>query len=369
MPRLLPPLLMVAGLMGWVAGCAPVLVAPPQLVAVWPAPGARLPVSQTSFELTFNRALHPERTWATVSRDEDGSPISVDSTVQPSNPRRLSVVLKEPARGQYRLHWHAVAVRTAAAVDGEQTFSLQDESVAPPRIEVSPLAAETGEKLQVTGKGFDKHCAVRLTIGDDEQALSTVETDASGSFEVEARVPQTVPFGQQPISATDGCGAATTAAVQVRWGGWPPLVGFDVGQSGPGPGEVTFWVSLRNRSDYVLEGVHVVVTDPPGASFVAADAGAKRQDRSLIWDIATMDRGVVGPFRVTYRVNEAATSHAWIEFRHRRPHGCRDDDCLPAFVSEAVSESRPVSPAVWTTAAVGSEPTATSVLRGDRRSR
>src|SRR5207248_1536247 len=213
MPRLLPPLLMVAGLMGWVAGCAPVLVAPPQLVAVWPAPGARLPVSQTSFELTFNRALHPERTWATVSRDEDGSPISVDSTVQPSNPRRLSVFLKEPARGQYRLHWHAVAVRTAAAVDGEQTFSLQDESVAPPRIEVSPLAAETGEKLQVTGKGFDKHCAVRLTIGDDEQALSTVETDASGSFEVEARVPQTVPFGQQPISATDGCGAATTAAV------------------------------------------------------------------------------------------------------------------------------------------------------------
>jgi methionine-rich copper-binding protein CopC len=345
MPRLLPPLLLVAGLIGLVAGCAPVLVAPPQLVAVWPAAGASLPVAETTFDLTFNHALLPEATWATVSRDEDGSPISVHSAVVPSNPRRLSVVLKEPTAGQYRLHWHAVAVRTAAALDGEQTFSMQDESVAPPRVEVSPLAAETGEKVQVAGTGFGKRCSVRLTIGDDEQALSTVETDAKGSFAVEARVPQTVPFGQQPVSATDMCGAATTAAVQVRWGGWPPLVAFDVGQSGPGPSEVTFWVSLRNRSDYLLERVHVVLTDPPGASFVAADPGAKRQEQSLIWDIPTMDRGVLGPFRVTYRVTGSATSHAWIEFRHRRAHGCSDDDCLPAFVSETTSESTPVSPA------------------------
>jgi methionine-rich copper-binding protein CopC len=366
MPRFLPQLLLVAVLMGWVAGCAPVLVAPPQLVAAWPAAGATLPVAQTTFNLTFNRTLHAELTWATVSRDEDGSPVAVDSTVLPANPRRLHVVLKKPAAGQYRLHWHAVAARTSAARDGEQTFSMQDESVAPPRIEVSPPVAETGDKVQVAGTGFGKRCAVHLTIGDDEQALSTVETDASGAFAVEERVPQTVPFGQQPVTATDMCGAATTAAVQVRWGGWPPLVASYVGQSGPEPGEVTFWLSLRNRSDYVLERVHLVLTDPPGASFVGADPAARRQDQSLSWDIPSMDRGVLGPFRVTYRVAEATSSHAWIEFRHRRPHGCSGDDCLPAFVSEAVAESKSVSPAG---SAAAPEPTATSVLRGARRSR
>src|SRR5436309_7562617 len=57
-------------------------------------------------------------------------------------------------------------------------------------------------------------------------------TDAQGSFAVEARVPENVPFGEQPVSATDMCGAAATAALEVRWGGWPPLVAFDVGQIG-----------------------------------------------------------------------------------------------------------------------------------------
>jgi hypothetical protein len=199
--------------------------------------------------------------------------------------------------------------------------------------------------------------------------LSTIETDASGSFVAEERVPQTVPFGQQPVVATDMCGAATTAAVQVRWGGWPPLVGFDVGQSGPGPGEVTFRLSLRNRSDYVLERIHVVLIDPPESTFVVADPAARRQDQSLIWDIPTMDRGVLGPYRVTYRVTGSATSHAWIEFRHRRPHGCSGDDCLPAFVSESVAESTTVLPAGSAAAAIPSEPMATSVLRGARRSK
>jgi len=364
------PLLAIAGLAGCiVASCAPSLVAPPRLIAAWPAPGVSLPVTRTTFELTFNRPLSSESSSATISRDEDGSPMSADSVVESANPRRLSVVVNEPTAGQYRLHWHAVAARTGAALDGEQTFAMQDESSVAPRVEVSPPAAEVGDALHVTGTGFGKRCAVQLSIGDDEQALSTVRTDTSGSFVVDARVPQTVPFGQQPVSATDVCGGTTTAAVQVRWGGWPPLIGFDVGHSGPGPGEVTFWVTLRNRSDYVLERIHVVVTDPPDASFVAADSGARRDNQSIVWDIPTMDRGVVGPFRATYRVTGLTTSHAWIEFRHRRPHGCTGDDCLPAFVSESVSEAGSASPAGSTAFAAASEPTATSTRPVDRRSR
>jgi methionine-rich copper-binding protein CopC len=345
MPRPVLPLLRIAVLAGLLAaGCAPVLVAPPHLVAVWPLAGTTLPVAQTTVDLTFNHALRPESTWAAVFRDEDGSPVAVDSAVQPANPRRLSVVVKEPAAGAYRIHWHAVAARTAAEADGEQTFSMQDESAAPTRIQVSPPVADTGEVLQVAGRGFGKHCAVRLTIGDDEQALSGVETDAKGSFAAEARVPQNVPFGEQPVSATDLCGAAATAAVQVRWGGWPPLVAYDVGQAGPGRGEVTFTISLRNRSDYLLERVRVVVPDPPGARLVAADPAPKRQDQSIIWEIPTADRGVLDALRVTYRVGGTVTSRARIEFRHRRPRGCGGDDCLPAFVSETNSESTPVSP-------------------------
>jgi methionine-rich copper-binding protein CopC len=325
--------------------CAPALSAPPHLVAAWPPAGVTLPVARTTFDLTFNHVLSPEASWAAVWRDEDGLPISADSAVERSNPRQLSVLVKEPVAGEYRLHWHAVAARTAAAVDGEQTFSLRDESTAPARVELSRVAAETGEKVEVTGKGFGPRCAVRLTIGDDEQALSTVETDVQGSFAVDARVPQNVPFGEQPVMATDMCGAAATAALQVRWGGWPPLVAFDVGQSGPAPGEVTFWVTLRNRSDFVFERVRIVLPDPQGASFVSADPAPLRQDQTITWEIPTMDRGVRGPFRVTYRVAGSVSSHAWIEFRHRRPHGCSGDDCLPAFVSETTSESTPVAAA------------------------
>ena len=343
MPRLFL-ILATANVIGLLAtGCAPVLLSPPHLVAAWPAAGVTLPVEPTTFDLMFNHALSPEASWAAAWRDEDGMPISAASQVELSNPRQLSLILKEPVAGEYHLHWHAVAARTAAAVDGEQTFSLQDESSAPPRLELSRVAAETGEKVEVTGKGFGERCPVRLTIGDDEQPLSTIETDAQGSFAVEARVPENVPFGEQPVSATDMCGAAATAALEVRWGGWPPLVAFDVGQPGSAPGEVTFSVTLRNRSDYVLERVRVVLPDPQGASFVSADPAPKRKDQTITWEVPTLDRGVRGPFRVTYRVAGAVSSHVWIEFRHRRPHSCSGDDCLPAFVSETTSESTPVA--------------------------
>src|SRR5438128_7651683 len=110
---------------------------------------------------------------------------------------------------------------------------MRGESVAPPRLEISRAAAETGDTLQVIGSGFGERCAVRLTIGDDEQALGAIKTDAKGTFAADARVPPNVAFGQQPVSAKDRCGATATAALQVRWGGWPPLVAFDVGQPGP----------------------------------------------------------------------------------------------------------------------------------------
>jgi methionine-rich copper-binding protein CopC len=354
-PRYLA-LLFVAALVGLVAaGCAPSLAAPPHLIAAWPLDEASLSIAAHTLDLTFNRPLRPETTWAEVWRDEDGSQLPTDTVVEPANPRRLMVRLQQPAGGHYRLHWHAVAARSGAAADGEQDFLLQDESEGAPHVAVSQPSANSGDRVEVKGNGFGKRSAVTLTIGDDAQALNTVQTDAHGAFGVDVRIPPGVPFGVQPVAAIDASGGLATAALQVRWGGWPPVVAYTAGQAGPGPGEVTFSISLRNRSDFLLERVRVVMDDPisDATSFVAAGPGAGpgpgqrsvRLERTVVWEIPMLDRGVVGPFRATYRVTGAVASHTRIEFRHRRPRGCTTDDCPPAFISETTSDSTPVSPA------------------------
>ncbi|MGI9149094.1 MAG: copper resistance protein CopC, partial [Chloroflexota bacterium] len=346
--RLFSTALFVAALAGPVgAACAPTFAASPHLVAAWPPDEARLPIAPHVLDLTFNRPLSPESTWAEVWRYEDGSQLPTDAVVQPSNPRRLTVRLLQPAAGQYRLHWHAVAARTAAPAEGEQDFSLADESNGAARIGVSQATADSGDRLEVKGNGFSKRSTVTLTIGDDAQALNTVETDAHGTFGVDVRVPPGVPFGVQPVSAIDSNGEAAVTPLQVRWGGWPPLVAFTIGQPGPSRGEVTFAVNVRNRSDYLLERVRLVLEDPDPnvASFVAAEPTPQRQQRAVVWEIPVLDRGVAGPFRATYRTTAAVATHARIEFRHRHQRGCAGDDCPPAFVSETTSDSTAVNPA------------------------
>ncbi|HLZ30338.1 MAG TPA: copper resistance protein CopC [Chloroflexota bacterium] len=327
------------------AACAPDLAAPPRLIAAWPQDEARLPIAPHTLELTFNRVLQPESTWAEV-QSEDGPPMPTDTAVEPGNPRRLTVHLQQPAAGEYRLHWHAVAARTAAIADGEQGFALQDEAEGAPRIDLSQPTADTGDKLEVKGNGFGKRASVTLTIGDDAQTLQTVQTDAHGAFGVDVRIPPGIPFGVQPVSASDGGAEVAATAVQVRWGGWPPLVAFTVGQPGPGVGEVTFSVSVSNRSDYLLERVRVRLDDPDPAqaSFVAAEPSPQLQTGTVMWEIPVLDRGVAGPFRATYRATAPIATHARIEFRHRRPRGCTADDCPPAFISETTSDSTRVSP-------------------------
>jgi hypothetical protein len=130
----------------------------------------------------------------------------------------------------------------------------------------------------------------------------------------------------------------------VRWGGWPPAVATDVGQPGPGPDQVTFVVQPRNRSDYVLEHVRVVMKDPDGSALVGSSPTAEHKDGTLAWVIPVMDRGQFGPFRATYQTNGAVVSHSWLEFRHRHERGCSGDTCLPAFISVSTADSKPVAP-------------------------
>src|SRR3989441_12277800 len=65
----------VAALTGLAAmSCAPVLSAPPHLVAASPVDGVSLPVERQTFDLMFNRRLSASATWISVWRGGDGAP-------------------------------------------------------------------------------------------------------------------------------------------------------------------------------------------------------------------------------------------------------------------------------------------------------
>jgi hypothetical protein len=291
----------------------------------------------------FNRSLAVDTSWAEVIAD-DGSRLPSTTALDRNDPRRLSVRLAEPSQGSYDLRWHVMAADSHLASDGDQRFSLEDNAPTPPRLDVSPASAETGERLELVGKAFPRDDTLILAIGDDDQPLTTAQTDDSGHFNLEARVPASVPYGLQRVSVFDGSRRAATTSVQVQWGGWPPLVGSNVGQPGPMPGEVTFTLQVRNRSDYVLEHVRLVLRDPERSAVVSADPGAQREGSTLVWEIPVMDRGPAQPLHVTYSADHPMVSHAWFEFRHRRERSCVRGDCLPAFISNSVADSEPVSP-------------------------
>jgi len=325
------------------AGCAPSLAVPPRLIASWPTPDTLLPVARQTFELSFNRSLDGGASWAEVVAADDSVTASTVA-VSAIDSRRLSVRLQEPDEGSFDLHWHVVAADSHLASDGHMPFTLQRGTPAPPRIDVSPPTAEAGDRLELVGKGFPKSASVPLTIGDDDQPLVNAETDGSGRFNLEARVPRGVPYGLQRISSIQDGRRTAQATVQVQWGGWPPLVASNVGTSGPDEGEVTFTIDVSNRSDYVLEHVRVAAQDPADAEIVSADAGGQHQGSALVWEIPVLDRGPASPLHVTYRTDHTLVSHAALEFRHRRQRGCDVDSCLPAFISDTIADSAPTAP-------------------------
>ena len=327
-----------AGLLVVASGCAPNLTQRLQLVAAWPANGESLPVGRHTLELTFNAALDPRATSASVFGAD------TEMTIDDADPRHLMLQLTAPSPGTYWLRWHAVAADARDATDGAQSFELRDMSEMPARLESGNNGAtDVNMPVDLAGQGFEKNSTVTLTMGDDAQALATVDTDARGSFKAQPKVLASIPFGVQPLTATDGQGHAASTAVEVRWGGWPPAVPIDVGTPGPGRGQVTFTVWVRNRSDYVLEHITLVMKDPADAELIGTDPGARRQDQAMVWDIPVLSRGLVGPFKATYTASGAVVSQAWMEFRHRPARGCTHD-CPPAFISNSAAESTPVAP-------------------------
>ena len=325
------------------AGCAPALVPLPQLVAAWPAPSATLGRAPNRLELTFNRTLLAEASSVRLARTTDDWQPSSELAVDRN---RLAVQLGEQlAPGTYAVQWRAVGARGQGTAQGEYAFVVSGERGPSPQLSVSQPETDAGQVIEVRGQGWRAQQDVQLAIGDEAVPLGTAHADQHGNFSVDARVPEQIAFGVQPVIATDGDQQPQAAsAVRVHWGGWPPLAAWTTGTAGPQPGEVTFSISLRNRSDYLLEAVRVELPVPTGTSVVATDGDARLADGVLVWELPSLDRGAAGPLRVILRAPHAVATHATIAFRHRRPHDCSGEECLTAFVSQTVSDSAPVAP-------------------------
>lgn len=337
--------LLVSGVLLMVSSaCAPSLPSHVHLVSSSPAADGVFGTSPTRLEIRFAEAVAPGQSSAEVL-DEAGASVSGTSAVDAADPRALVADI-EPglAPGRYTVRWRGAVAGEQQALDGGFTFAVEAGAPPHPRLLLSRDQADANEEITVAGTGFTPLAPIALGIADDDEAWATASGDAHGAFSVRVTIPNDVPFGQQPVFARDATGARASTDLDVRWGGWPPLRVFTSGQPGPQPNQVTFTVTGRNRSDYVLEGIRVFLQIPPGATPLSASAGGRREGDDLVWDSASVDRTFIEPRTMTVRVQGPVQSRARLEFRHRRPRGCVGSACLPSFVDETVSQSSVIRP-------------------------
>jgi methionine-rich copper-binding protein CopC len=319
-------------------GCAPALTARAQLVAGSPAPGAVVGAPPTTLELTFNRVLGEDSRVDLVA-GATGEPLPLAPAIDEANPMKLKATLPGPLPpGSYQVRWHSVPDERGVPHDGAYSFAVEPERATQPRLWLAKARADSQEPVLLGGAGFTPRSTVTLAIADDGQPVGVAETDDQGAFRSTIVVPPDIPFGWQPIAVADASGARATLPLEVRWGGWPPLDAQVAARSGPGDGEVTFRVTVRNRSDYVLEAIQVVVAVPDGAVFERAGAGGAYADGRVTWTIPWLDRSLADPLELRLRADRPVEVQARVDYRHRRPRGCIGDGCLPAFISNAVSE-------------------------------
>ena len=195
----------------------------------------------------------------------------------------------------------------------------------------------------IAGTGFTPSSTVILTVADDNEPFGSALTNSFGAFNATVQLPANVPFGMQPISAVAKGGDPVQEQVLVQYGGWPPLDLAIVGKSGPLPGQVTFTVSGRNLSDYILQTVRVRVPIPSGATFVSADQGGAMVDGEVGWDNSgPLRRGPLSPRSVTFKVDGPVATHAWAYFYHS---GTGDgEDVAPPFQSSAATPDVTATP-------------------------
>jgi LPXTG-motif cell wall-anchored protein len=104
---------------------------------------------------------------------------------------------------------------TTAKVPAAATLPKSDGEMKAPAGASAPLAP--GESRTLTGTGYAPFSTVTLIMYSEPQILTTVETDANGSFEVTVTVPAGTPAGEHTFVATgvDAAGNVRNTTLKV----------------------------------------------------------------------------------------------------------------------------------------------------------
>ena len=322
-----------------VVGCAPRALIRAHPIQIEPPPGAVLGATPNRAEIAFTAPVLGDRSSLVVVA-ADGSVVSEPSRVEAADPRRLVAPLRDLPGGAYELIWRSVEASTRAELDGQEHFWIEPNAPSRPSIELSSAELDANQPLSIVGTGFSPSTRVVVTIGDDGQDLAVTSSRDDGGFVVASvPVPPDLPLGQQLVLARDNNGAAASALLRVHWGGWPPLRLSLVSRAGPRPGLVTVAIGGRNRSDYVLRDVRIILPLPAGSSLVSATSGGREDNGAVVWDtVSSLERGPLEPRSATLRIDAATPPRlrAWAQYGHL-PSSSPLWGNLPGFFSNAVS--------------------------------
>src|SRR5919198_1957552 len=322
------------------AACAPTAPMRAHPILIEPVPDAVLGAQPSTAEIAFSARLDPDRSRLLVT-DAEGTVVSEPSRVDTSDPRRLVAPLRGLAPGVYQLVWSSVQAGSTASLEGQARFRIEPGAPARPTIRLSSPQLDSGQPLSVEGQGFAPSTRVVVSIGDDADELAVTTSRADGSFVIAAvPVPDDLPLGEQPVLARDNQGAAAASLLRVHWGGWPPLRLTLTRMPGPVPGEVTVQVGGRNRSDYVLRDVRLILLLPAEARLVSANPPGREDNETVVWDpISNLERGPPEPRLAILRTDPraAAEVRVWAEYGHM-PEQNPIWGPLPGFFSNAVSQ-------------------------------
>ena len=81
------------------------------------------------------------------------------------------------------------SIRAKSPFSGS-TGTPEQEFTVLPNLRLSEIMGSVGQKVMVTGQGFEPNSVVTLTYGDLDQATVTNEVDKTGSFRLEFQIPE-----------------------------------------------------------------------------------------------------------------------------------------------------------------------------------
>ncbi len=323
-------------------GGTPIAHASARYVSSSPDAGGFISWAPTSVRITFDEDVTTPGSNISVvalgGAEVNGGPVGVD----PANRKTLVVPLKAGlSNGLYTVNWVSLAAKDGSRQTDSFNFGLR-AGAAPPVMHLDRQTIDMGQKLGITGSGYKPSGAIVASAGDDDEFVDAGRADANGQYSGSVLLPADLPLGKQTITVADGDGAKATNDIQVKWGGWPPVkvtLTADTAKD-----EMTFTVTLFNRSDYHLVVDAARVRLPDGTAFKSADSyGRLNSAGEATWDTIDLPaHGSAGPFALvvdTTKLKDGTdvTGWVWTQFSHASETAA-DGTVLPQFTSSATSK-------------------------------